>query len=370
MTFVDEQPKRQPAPQPLQRGSTTFTTYPTSTPGPTRTSGVPRVIPVPTDHYSNNSSFSTTSSHSSPSQRPLLGSTDSSSSPRLDVHGQVVDPFLNVEARERGQGQGGHRGDGGHVSLNLGKGSQSLPSYHTGGIQSISQLVGNNNSNNNNEVDERRCRICLEGEDEDIHHGDHHQQYGNQHHYHNDNDDGETTSESGRLISPCLCKGTSRYIHLGCLEKWRSMSPRKESAFACDTCHYKYSFRRPWAAHILGHKWFLRLTTVFIVILLAYGFSWVGRTLDSRGVWKWKEQFGKRPNGDDDGTGGLRTVMGLDWMDVVWGLLFTTCAGFLVLIVSCCVGMVASMSCCQDNEEDDDSEENTSSCCDQSWSFK
>ena len=31
----------------------------------------------------------------------------------------------------------------------------------------------------------------------------------------------EETSETGKLFSPCLCKGTMKYIHIECLNKWR-----------------------------------------------------------------------------------------------------------------------------------------------------
>jgi hypothetical protein len=55
--------------------------------------------------------------------------------------------------------------------------------------------------------------------------------------------------DDGRLISPCLCKGTMRFVHVECLTQWRLQSVNKESFFACDSCQYRYSFRRPaWAS--------------------------------------------------------------------------------------------------------------------------
>lgn len=55
--------------------------------------------------------------------------------------------------------------------------------------------------------------------------------------------------DDGRLISPCLCKGTMRFVHVECLTQWRTTSQNKESFFACDSCQYRYSFRRPaWAS--------------------------------------------------------------------------------------------------------------------------
>lgn len=43
-------------------------------------------------------------------------------------------------------------------------------------------------------ADERTCRICFCG------------------------------PEEGRLISPCMCKGTMKYVHLDCLQHWRAAS--------------------------------------------------------------------------------------------------------------------------------------------------
>ncbi|KAG0301841.1 hypothetical protein BGZ97_002585 [Linnemannia gamsii] len=223
------------------------------------------------------------------------------------------------------------------------------------------------NNIQNYDVDERRCRICLEGEEDDSIKSNqdrnrNHGYFGG--HGHNDNEEDEE-SGNGRLISPCLCKGSTRYIHLGCLEQWRTTSPRRENFYRCEICHYEYSFRRPWAASILGNKWFLRVTTVLIVLLLAYSFAWIGRAIDSSGVWRWKQQF--HPGGDSP----LKTVMGLDWMDAVWGLLLTTGAGFVIVIVGLLVGMAMSMSCCCGDNSDDDGEENTGGCFDQScgWGY-
>lgn len=40
------------------------------------------------------------------------------------------------------------------------------------------------------------------------------------------------------LISPCLCAGTSKYVHRHCLERWRTSSPRAFSQ--CYECNYSY----------------------------------------------------------------------------------------------------------------------------------
>ncbi|KDR84905.1 hypothetical protein GALMADRAFT_233367 [Galerina marginata CBS 339.88] len=65
---------------------------------------------------------------------------------------------------------------------------------------------------------EKQCRICLDGV--------------------------EVEKEVGRLIRPCLCKGSISYVHVKCLQKWRNMSSSKGAFFSCPQCHYHYRFAR------------------------------------------------------------------------------------------------------------------------------
>jgi RING-variant domain len=64
-------------------------------------------------------------------------------------------------------------------------------------------------------LNERKCcRICLDEEDEG-----------------NDNDD--------PMIAPCMCKGSSKWVHRSCLDSWRTNEP--DRAFAqCTECRYSY----------------------------------------------------------------------------------------------------------------------------------
>ncbi|BGP36552.1 Vacuolar protein sorting-associated protein 13 [Rhodotorula kratochvilovae] len=56
--------------------------------------------------------------------------------------------------------------------------------------------------------DDRMCRICFSGDDED---------------------------EMGKLFSPCLCRGTSRHVHTKCLESWRKASANPRAFYQCDS---------------------------------------------------------------------------------------------------------------------------------------
>ncbi|KAK7694766.1 hypothetical protein QCA50_001954 [Cerrena zonata] len=63
---------------------------------------------------------------------------------------------------------------------------------------------------------EKQCRICLDGEDHEL----------------------------GKLIRPCLCKGSISYVHVKCLQRWRNTSPNRSAFYSCPQCGYHYHFAR------------------------------------------------------------------------------------------------------------------------------
>ena len=46
----------------------------------------------------------------------------------------------------------------------------------------------------------------------------------------------------GELIIPCLCKGSSQYIHRQCLDDWRAVNINKPAFSQCSTCHFPYVY--------------------------------------------------------------------------------------------------------------------------------
>ena len=60
------------------------------------------------------------------------------------------------------------------------------------------------------EEDEKRCRVCLEGECD------------------------------GPLVQPCACRGSAKFIHKACLEHWRRTSPKQDAAYRCGECMDEY----------------------------------------------------------------------------------------------------------------------------------
>ena len=60
-------------------------------------------------------------------------------------------------------------------------------------------------------IEERECRICFESTNVDD------------------------------FISPCLCRGTSKWIHYKCLQTWRTNSDNQEARIKCMECNYEYN---------------------------------------------------------------------------------------------------------------------------------
>ncbi|KID80473.1 uncharacterized protein G6M90_00g008990 [Metarhizium brunneum] len=81
--------------------------------------------------------------------------------------------------------------------------------------------------------------------------------------------------ELGRLLSPCKCKGSSKYVHEGCLDAWRLTNPTATRNFwQCPTCKFTYRLARLHWASRLSSKWaqvFLTIV-VLIVSLFVLGF--------------------------------------------------------------------------------------------------
>ena len=54
------------------------------------------------------------------------------------------------------------------------------------------------------------------------------------------------SEDGGRLLRPCKCKGTAKYVHEGCLQAWRHADPgyARRNFYQCPTCGYKYRLQR------------------------------------------------------------------------------------------------------------------------------
>ncbi|KAL8874523.1 MAG: hypothetical protein Q9174_000161 [Haloplaca sp. 1 TL-2023] len=80
--------------------------------------------------------------------------------------------------------------------------------------------------------------------------------------------------ETGRLLRPCKCRGSSKYVHEGCLQQWRHADPGygRRNYWQCPTCGFQYRLERmQWGRWISSATTQITLTVsiMFLAIFLA-----------------------------------------------------------------------------------------------------
>ncbi|KAK2756787.1 hypothetical protein FQN54_005233 [Arachnomyces sp. PD_36] len=82
--------------------------------------------------------------------------------------------------------------------------------------------------------------------------------------------------ELGRLLRPCQCRGSSRYVHEGCLQQWRHADPAysKRNYWHCPTCGFKYRLERVrWGRWISSKSTQIFLTaSILLLTMFLLGF--------------------------------------------------------------------------------------------------
>jgi len=78
--------------------------------------------------------------------------------------------------------------------------------------------------------------------------------------------------EGGRLIRPCMCKGSSKYVHDACLQAWRHADAgyAKRNYWQCPTCGFKYRLARLGAGRFIGSV--AAQVTLTVIILFVFIF--------------------------------------------------------------------------------------------------
>ncbi|KAK4555460.1 hypothetical protein LTR86_007212 [Recurvomyces mirabilis] len=81
--------------------------------------------------------------------------------------------------------------------------------------------------------------------------------------------------DGGRLIRPCKCKGSQKYVHEECLGAWRRQDPlQKRNFWQCPTCRYKYHLQRlTWGRWLSSTTSQIGLTLlIFVTAMFLLGF--------------------------------------------------------------------------------------------------
>ncbi|KAL5118996.1 hypothetical protein ACEQ8H_003125 [Pleosporales sp. CAS-2024a] len=78
--------------------------------------------------------------------------------------------------------------------------------------------------------------------------------------------------DAGRLIRPCMCKGSSKYVHDSCLQAWRHADPgyARRNYWQCPTCGFKYRLARLGAGRFVGSVGAQIALTALILIVIIF----------------------------------------------------------------------------------------------------
>lgn len=76
--------------------------------------------------------------------------------------------------------------------------------------------------------------------------------------------------EYGRLMKPCLCRGSARYIHELCLTRSRTEVARSSAMWQCPTCGYKFNLAKLKFTKVLKNKLSVAIFTAFIMLLIIF----------------------------------------------------------------------------------------------------
>lgn len=83
----------------------------------------------------------------------------------------------------------------------------------------------------------------------------------------------EDNDKSNPFLSPCNCIGSVQFVHRGCLNHWRIVTPDRDQKIRCQLCHSLYNLPRRWLEEsipISGALWNNFLSQSFIVIMLTH----------------------------------------------------------------------------------------------------
>lgn len=83
------------------------------------------------------------------------------------------------------------------------------------------------------------------------------------------------SEDGGRLLRPCKCKGSQKYVHEDCLGAWRMADPlQKRNYYECPTCRYRYQLQRlTWSSWISSTSAQVGLTlAIFVLAMFVLGF--------------------------------------------------------------------------------------------------
>ncbi|RUS24810.1 hypothetical protein BC938DRAFT_473045 [Jimgerdemannia flammicorona] len=180
----------------------------------------------------------------------------------------------------------------------------------------------------------RVCRICQEGENDAAEDG-------------SDVDLEAASEKSNRylrpnrnpLIHPCRCSGTMAFVHVECINHWRTKD--RKSYYQCETCRYQYNLFRPRLAALFENTFFLHSLAITISLVLIIGLSYLAKVVDVYALHhpetdspEWRELHGE-------------TFLWIDRIYLFAGLIFVAFLGLIYLLLLCVTqGSLSGAFCC------------------------
>lgn len=82
---------------------------------------------------------------------------------------------------------------------------------------------------------------------------------------------------SGRLIRPCKCSGSQKYVHEGCLQEWRHADPAygRRNFWECPTCKFRYRLERMRWSRYISSTFMQIVITIAIMLATIFIFGFV-----------------------------------------------------------------------------------------------
>lgn len=84
------------------------------------------------------------------------------------------------------------------------------------------------------------------------------------HHQQPDHHEQDSLDLDDEMIAPCECRGTMRHVHRGCLNQWRTSSPRADSFQRCEQCFAVYKFKNSWISSFFLNSYFIVTSTIIL----------------------------------------------------------------------------------------------------------
>ena len=123
----------------------------------------------------------------------------------------------------------------------------------------------------------RQCRICLETVHPTFHPGTENENIPSFFRSKPRVSYESSDPELGRLLRPCKCKGSARYVHEQCLTLWRHADPSygKRNYWQCPTCGFQYRLDRMIVGQWISSPYLQMALTISILLFIVFCLGFV-----------------------------------------------------------------------------------------------